>query len=144
MTRLPEIEADVPLAPLTTLGVGGPARHLARPRTVAELRGVLAWARDRSLSLLFLGQGSNVVVADDGFPGLVVRIDIAGVTWRPAGDHVSVTAGAGESWDDLVAQAVARDLSGIECLSGIPGRLGAAPIQNIGAYGQELHEVVEM
>lgn len=142
MRGLPEIEADVPLAPLTTLGVGGPARHLARPRTPGELREVLAWARDRSLPLLVLGQGSNVVVDDDGFPGLVVMVDFAGVDWRPAHDQVSVVAGAGERWDDLVAQAVARDLSGIECLSGIPGRLGAAPIQNIGAYGQELSQSV--
>lgn len=140
MRRLPELEDNVPLAPLTTLGVGGPARHLARPRTPEELRGVLAWAGERDLPLFILGQGSNVVFADEGFPGLVVQVDIAGASWCPQGERVRVRAGAGQGWDGLVAEAVARDLSGIECLSGIPGRVGAAPIQNIGAYGQELSQ----
>lgn len=140
MRALPEIEANVPLAPLTTLGVGGPARHLARPRTPDELRGILAWTQERNLPVFVLGQGSNVVFADEGFSGLVLQVDVSGTSWRPEGDRVRVRAGAGDCWDDLVAQAVARDLSGIECLSGIPGRVGAAPIQNIGAYGQELSQ----
>ncbi len=139
---LPELARDVPLAPLTTLGVGGPARFLARPSDLAELRAALSWARKRAQAVLILGQGSNVVFSDAGFDGLVLQLELKDVAWQESGASVRVSAGAGVTWDDLVAEAVRRDCSGIECLSGIPGRAGAAPIQNIGAYGQELADAL--
>jgi UDP-N-acetylmuramate dehydrogenase len=101
------------------------------------------FARGRSLPLHVLGGGSNVLVADAGFPGLVAHITIRGVSFQELGNGaVLVEAGAGESWDALVAESVARGLSGIECLSGIPGTVGGAPIQNVGAYGQETAETL--
>jgi UDP-N-acetylmuramate dehydrogenase len=132
------IEEHRPLAPLTTLGVGGPARYFARPASLGELRGLLDWARRQALSVFVLGGGSNVLISDAGYDGLVIQPALRGVTWTAEGTAVRVSVAAGETWDDLVAQSVARDCSGLECLSGIPGWAGAAPIQNIGAYGQEV------
>jgi UDP-N-acetylmuramate dehydrogenase len=134
------ISENVPLAPLTTLGVGGPARFFVEATTDDNLVEAVAWARARGLPIFALGGGSNLVVADSGFAGLVIRIAIRGVNLRRAGDEVVVEAGAGEDWDPLVATCVAGDYAGFECLSGIPGRVGATPIQNVGAYGQEISE----
>src|SRR5262249_51824363 len=89
-----------------------------------------------------LGGGSNALVADEGFPGLVVHVALKGVTWRNEGDEVICAAKAGEDWDELVSQCVERDLAGVEWLSGIPGSVGATPIQNVGAYGQEVSETI--
>jgi UDP-N-acetylmuramate dehydrogenase len=132
------IEEAVPLAPLSTLGVGGRARFFTRVRTRDELRLAVRWAQEHDLPLFPLGDGSNVVFGDDGFPGLVAKMELTGIEWHQEGGRVRVTAAAGEPWDGLVAQAVERECAGIECLSGIPGRVGAAPVQNIGAYGQDL------
>lgn len=129
----------VPLAPLTTLGVGGPARHYVRVSAVEECAAARAWSRERGLPLFVLGGGSNLVVADEGFDGLVVHLDLRGVT---EDDDGLVTAAAGEEWDALVARTVARGWAGLECLSGIPGRVGATPIQNVGAYGQDVSETI--
>jgi UDP-N-acetylmuramate dehydrogenase len=137
------IELDTPLAPLTTFGLGGPARHFLAAGDAATLAAGLAWAGERGLPVFVLGGGSNLLVADAGFPGVVVRIDTRGVDVRVEGDAAIVEAGAGEDWDALVARCVAAGHAGVECLSGIPGRVGAAPIQNIGAYGQEVGEVLE-
>ena len=134
------IRDDVPLAPLTTLELGGPARHFVDARdddTVAE---ALRWADARGLRVLILGGGSNMVVADAGFDGLVVRIATRGRRFDAAAG--TVTAAAGEPWDALVAETVTRGLAGLECLSGIPGLVGATPIQNVGAYGQEVAETI--
>lgn len=136
------IEEQVPLALHTTLGVGGPARYFAEARSVEQAVEGIRWARERNLPLLVLGGGSNLLVADSGFPGLVLRCAIRGVAVREDGQAVVVRAGAGEDWDALVALAVERGWAGIECLSGIPGLVGAAPIQNIGAYGQEVRETI--
>ncbi|MEM9293006.1 MAG: UDP-N-acetylmuramate dehydrogenase [Acidobacteriota bacterium] len=138
---LGEILEEVPLAPRTTLGVGGNARYWTRCRDEAELIAALRFARERKLPLVVLGGGSNLLVADQGFDGLVVEwapdeIEL----YRRGEEEAVVVAGAGGVWDDLVARAVEEDLAGIECLSGIPGRVGAAPIQNIGAYGQEISQ----
>lgn len=133
---------DVPLAPRTTLGVGGPARHYVAVRSEEDVKEALAWAGARSLPVLVLGGGSNLVVADGGFPGLVLEVAIGGVDIEPVAGGAVVRAGAGESWDGLVARAVGEGLAGIECLSGIPGRVGATPIQNVGAYGQEVSETI--
>jgi len=135
---------DAPLAPLTTLELGGPARALVEAGDEGDLVEALAWARREALAATLLGGGSNVVAADRGYDGLVVRVASYGLDVRAerGDDHVLITAAAGEPWDDLVAMAVEEDLGGIECLSGIPGTVGATPIQNVGAYGQEVAESI--
>ena len=135
-------EHDVPLASRTTLGLGGPARRLVRCETEAEIVSAVAGADEAGVPLFVLGGGSNVVVADEGFPGLVVEIASAGVEPRASGDRVEVEVAAGEDWDGFVARAVAEGWSGIECLAGIPGRVGATPIQNVGAYGQDVAQTL--
>jgi UDP-N-acetylmuramate dehydrogenase len=122
----------VELAPLTTLRLGGPAARLVEARTEAELVDAAADAR------LILAGGSNVVIADDGVPGTVVRIATRGVER----EGTRLTVAAGEDWDALVRSCVNQGLQGFECLSGIPGSVGATPIQNVGAYGQEVAESV--
>jgi len=144
-----------PLAGLTTLRVGGPASRLVEAATEAELVEAVRRADDAGEPVLILAGGSNVVVADHGFDGTVVRVSTRGVTVDGTDDCVVgaaeeptscggdiVTAEAGESWDDLVATAVRRGWVGIEALSGIPGSVGATPIQNVGAYGQEVAQTL--
>jgi UDP-N-acetylmuramate dehydrogenase len=138
------IQNDVPLAPLTTLELGGHARHLVEVATDADVVAALRWATARGLPVLVLGGGSNVVVADAGFAGLVVRVASRGRAYASAGHEVLATIAAGEPWDDFVADAVARGLAGVECLSGIPGLAGATPIQNVGAYGQEVSDTARV
>ncbi|RMH15419.1 MAG: UDP-N-acetylmuramate dehydrogenase [Acidobacteria bacterium] len=133
---------QVPFAELTTLGVGGPARYLARCPDVPALVAALELAERRSLPFFVLGGGSNLLVADRGYDGLVARLDDRTLSWRDEGGWVRVAAAAGVPWDELVTRAVARGLGGLECLSGIPGLVGAAPIQNVGAYGQEVAESI--
>ncbi|MBC7372635.1 MAG: UDP-N-acetylmuramate dehydrogenase [Frankiales bacterium] len=130
---------NVPLAPLTTLRLGGRARRLLTAYDEAALLGAL---RAEDGPVLVLGGGSNVVLPDAGIDHLVVRIALHGLAAQPVGDRVLLTAGAGEDWDALVAHAVAEGLAGIEALSGIPGSVGASPVQNIGAYGQEVAQTV--
>jgi UDP-N-acetylmuramate dehydrogenase len=132
----------VPLAPYCTMGVGGPARYFVEARDEPTVQAALAWARRRGLALRVLGGGSNLLVGDKGVDALVVRIGLRGVTTRRRGPHVVVTAAAGEPWDALVGRAVERGWAGFECLSGIPGSVGATPIQNVGAYGQEVSETL--
>ena len=132
----------VPLAPRCTFGVGGPARYFVEAGDEDTVRAALSWARARGHAFRVLGGGSNLVVADEGVEGLVVALNLRGTSIRETGDTVEVTAAAGEPWDDLVRLAVERGWAGIECLSGIPGLVGATPIQNVGAYGQEVSETV--
>lgn len=132
-----------PLAPLTTLGIGGPARWLLRARTVDDVDRAHRWSASCGLPVFVLGGGSNLVVADDGFDGLVVHVDIRGREHTKDGNDTLVTVGAGESWDETVADCVAHGLAGLECLSGIPGTVGGTPIQNVGAYGQEVAASIE-
>jgi len=136
------IRDGVPLAPLTTLELGGPARHLVDATDDDTIAEALRWAEARGLPAAILGGGSNLVVGDAGFDGLVVRIATRGLRFESVADEVLVTAAAGEPWDPLVAEAVARGLGGLECLSGIPGLCGATPIQNVGAYGQEVADTI--
>jgi UDP-N-acetylmuramate dehydrogenase len=133
----------VALAPLTTLGVGGPARYFAEARSEAEVIEAVEFARSRQLPLFVLGGGSNLLVADAGFAGLVLKVGIAG-SWNFTTPHEDVlfTAGAGEDWDTLVARTVEADCAGLECLSGVPGTVGGTPVQNVGAYGQEVSETI--
>ena len=127
---------DVPLAGLTTLRLGGPARRLLDAHTEAELVEAAATAD------LVLAGGSNLVVADEGVDGTVVRVATRGVERRRDGDRVLLVAAAGEPWEELVAGCVADGLAGVECLAGIPGSTGATPIQNVGAYGQEVADTI--
>jgi len=134
---------DVPLSTLTTLRLGGPAKRLVEATTAAEMAELVADCDRRGEPVLVLGGGSNLVVADAGFDGTVVRVLTRGV--QVSADRCSgatVTVAAGEPWDDLVAQAVAGGWVGVECLGGIPGLVGATPIQNVGAYGQEVAESI--
>lgn len=133
-------EHGVALAPYTTLRLGGPANHFFTARTDAELIAAVRDVDAHGDELLVLGGGSNLVVADAGFPGSVVRVATTGITI--ADGLLSVAAGV--PWDEAVAEAVGAGLAGIECLSGIPGSAGATPIQNVGAYGQDVSESVVM
>ena len=130
-------QENVPLAPLTTIGIGGPARFYVRAKTVDEIREALGWGEGKEIFIL--GGGSNLLIADEGFPGLVLHIDLRGITIESEG---MVKVAAGEPWDSFVAMAVSRGWAGVECLSGIPGSTGATPIQNVGAYGQDVSETV--
>jgi len=137
------IRENVPLAPLTTLGVGGRARFFAEAGSAAEVRQAVHQAAERGLPLFVLGGGSNLVVSDAGWPGVVLRIRITGMEERDEGGKINFEVGAGEEWDTFVARAVARNCAGVECLSGIPGSVGGTPVQNVGAYGQEVSETIE-
>ena len=136
------LEENHPLAPLTTLGIGGPARWFARVGTESQLVEAFTWAEERGLRVFVLGGGSNLVVSDRGFDGLVVQPDLRGVTRTFQNDLCLFHAAAGEPWDAFVAQAIALDCAGIECLAGIPGTVGGTPVQNVGAYGQEVAETI--
>ena len=136
---------NVPLAPLTTLRLGGPARRLIAPEREHDLIEAVRAIDDSEDDgrLLVLGGGSNLVVADEGFDGTVLRMTTRGVHVADASDGVRlVTAAAGEPWDELVARCVSEGLSGVECLAGIPGLVGAVPMQNVGAYGQDVSETI--
>ena len=127
-----------PLAQRTTLRLGGPARRLVVVDTEADLVEAVRTADAAGDPVLVLGGGSNVVIADEGFDGLVVQVATRGVDRSSS----ELTVAAGESWDALVASAVADELAGIEALSGIPGLVGATPIQNVGAYGQDVAQTI--
>src|ERR1700704_5306049 len=140
------IQEKVPLAPLTTLQVGGEARYFAEITREDELQEAVKFGKGRELPLFVLGGGSNVVVADSGWPGLVIKIAIGGIiakTDDAASNAVLFSVGAGVEWDDFVAQTVVQNCAGVECLSGIPGSVGGTPVQNVGAYGQEVSDTIE-
>ena len=132
----------VRLAPHCTMGVGGPARFFVEVQDEAAVLAALEWARGRGVPLYVLGGGSNLVVGDEGIEALVVKIALRGIDTHEADGAVELTAAAGEPWDVLVARTVERGWAGLESLSGIPGLVGATPMQNVGAYGQEVSETV--
>ncbi|MCY3788978.1 MAG: UDP-N-acetylmuramate dehydrogenase [Gemmatimonadetes bacterium] len=132
------LRENVPLAPFTTMVLGGPARYLAECTSLDEMRTCLEWAEAEGLSVQVLGGGSNVLFADAGYSGLVLKVGLSGVVFNGA----TVEVGAGEDWDEFVQCCVERGLAGVECLSGIPGSVGATPIQNVGAYGQEVKDTI--
>lgn len=134
-----EFQQHIPLAPFTTLGIGGPARWFATARTEDDVVEATGFAAEHALPLFVLGGGSNLLVADAGFPGLVLHMAISGID---STDASLLRVGAGENWDALVQFAVNRDLAGMECLAGIPGTVGGTPVQNVGAYGQEVAETI--
>jgi UDP-N-acetylmuramate dehydrogenase len=140
------LQENVPLAPLTTFRLGGPARFFVEAKSAPDVQEAVTFAQSKSLPLFILGGGSNLVVADSGWPGLVLKIAISGIEQRPGNDDegkVLFDAGAGESWDRFVSNAVMARCAGVECLSGIPGSVGGTPVQNVGAYGQEVSETIE-
>jgi UDP-N-acetylmuramate dehydrogenase len=136
------IEEHVPLAPLTTMGIGGIARFLARAKTEEQIGDGLEFARKRGCPVFILGRGSNLVVSDSGFSGLILKIELSGIQGLEEQADGKVSAAAGEELDLLVQRCADSNLAGIECLSGIPGTVGAAPVQNVGAYGEEMSEVI--
>ncbi len=138
------IERDVPLAPRTTLELGGNARFFVRARSDGDVLDALIWAQQQSVPATVLAGGSNLVVADAGFDGLVIDLRTRGIVQQRSDRGVEITAAAGEPWDGFVEYAVSLGLAGIECLSGIPGRVGATPIQNVGAYGQEVADTIRL
>lgn len=133
----------VRLAAHTTLGLGGLASHWVEATSNEDVAEALAFARERDLSVHVLGGGSNVLAADGGVRGVVLRVRCDRIAAERDGNRARVVVGAGTRWDELVAWTVAHGYAGLECLSGIPGDVGAAPIQNIGAYGQEVGDVIE-
>ncbi|WP_019632655.1 UDP-N-acetylmuramate dehydrogenase [Actinomadura atramentaria] len=134
---------EVNLAGYTTLRLGGPARRFVEATTEADVVSAVRAADDAGEPVLVLGGGSNVVVSDDGFAGTVVHVGTRGAERRPAeGDGALLAVQAGEEWDRFAARCVADGLAGVECLAGIPGRVGATPIQNVGAYGQDVAETI--
>jgi UDP-N-acetylmuramate dehydrogenase len=137
-----QILENIPLAPYTTLKIGGPARYFIEARNENEILDALSYAREHSLKLFVLGGGSNLLVSDSGWPGLVLKIGVAGISTATHNGKQVLTAGAGEDWDKLVAYSVEQNCSGIECMSGIPGTVGGTPVQNVGAYGQEVADTI--
>lgn len=133
-----KIERDVPLAGLTTLKIGGKARLFVRAENEQEVTEAFQFAEENEFDLFVLGGGSNILVSDEGFDGLVLQIALKGIEVK---ENI-VTVQAGEDWDEFVAFCVGRKLAGIECLSGIPGFVGGTPVQNVGAYGQEVSETI--
>lgn len=138
-----EVQENVCLAPYTTLGIGGPARFFADIATESELLQALAFAREHRLAIFVLGGGSNLLIPDRGFAGLVLHVVIRGpVLQQPASQDVDYIVPAGLPWDDLVLTVCQAGLSGMECLAGIPGLTGGTPVQNVGAYGQEVASTI--
>jgi UDP-N-acetylmuramate dehydrogenase len=136
------VQENVPLAGYTTFGVGGPARRFVEVSTQEEAAQALAFAREQGLPFFVLGGGSNVLISDSGFPGLVILNRIRGFSVARDDDSVLVTSGGGEDWQNFADRCVAEQWQGIECLAGVPGTVGASPVQNIGAYGQEVSQSI--
>ena len=137
------VRKNVSLAPLTTLELGGPASSFTSVDSVDMAKEAIRWAHLSSQPVAVLGGGSNVVISDSGFAGLAIRAEIRGISIEGDEGVARVTAAAGETWDEIVKMTVAENLVGLECLSGIPGWVGATPIQNVGAYGQDISTVID-
>jgi UDP-N-acetylmuramate dehydrogenase len=137
------LEENKVLAPLTTLGIGGPARWFAEARTERDVAETAKWAREQGIVLFVLGGGSNLLVADEGFDGLVLHVRLEGIQSLRDGDSVVLQAAAGEGWDRCVERSLQENCAGLECLAGIPGTVGGTPVQNVGAYGQEVSTTIE-
>ncbi|SRR6266568_1381157 len=139
------LEENKLLAPFTTFGIGGPARWFTAAINEQDVASAAEWAQKKDMPLFVLGGGSNILVSDAGFEGLVLQIGMRGVTETASQDSATVAyqVAAGEDWDSFVERAVNDDCAGIECLAGIPGTVGGTPVQNVGAYGQEVASVIE-
>jgi UDP-N-acetylmuramate dehydrogenase len=145
-----DMKENTPLAPFTTFLIGGPARWFAEAASEDEIVEATAWAQERKLALFVLGGGSNLLVSDAGFDGLVLRVGLKGMTVVDAPEDIEHQAGqkiyqvaAGEDWEHCVQQTVDDGCAGLECLAGIPGTVGGTPVQNVGAYGQEVASAID-
>ena len=137
------IRENVGLAAFTTFGVGGPARWFVEAENEAEIVEAVEWAQTRCVPLFVLGGGSNLLVSDAGFEGLVLRVTLLGMEMAEGESERVFRVAAGEDWDGFVSRAVLENCAGVECLAGIPGTVGGTPVQNVGAYGQEVAETIE-
>ena len=138
------MKENQPLAPFTTFGIGGPARWFVEAASEAEIAEAAAWAGERGTELFVLGGGSNLLVSDSGFDGLVLHVGLRGIeTEEDSGQRIYRVA-AGEDWDGFVERVVTENCAGVECLAGIPGTVGGTPVQNVGAYGQEVASAIEV
>lgn len=137
-----EIQENVVLAPYTTFRIGGPARWFMEATNEAELAEAVSFAQNKNVPLFVLGGGSNLLVSDKGYPGAVVRVANRGIRQDLDGGYSVFTAAAGEAWDDFVSDVVEQDFAGVECMAGIPGTVGGTPVQNVGAYGQEVASTI--
>jgi UDP-N-acetylmuramate dehydrogenase len=139
-----QVFEQVSLAPYTTFGIGGPARWFVKASTEDEVLQAVGFARERDVPLFVLGGGSNLLISDTGFPGVVLYIALKGIEQHAAGAATRFSVAAGEDWDAFVSLAVGQNCGGIECLAGIPGSVGGTPVQNVGAYGQEVSETIRL
>ncbi|MGO9953631.1 MAG: UDP-N-acetylmuramate dehydrogenase [Dissulfurispiraceae bacterium] len=137
-----DIKENHPMRDLTTFGVGGPARFFTEAVSEDDVVSALGFAKARNIPIFVLGGGSNVLISDEGFPGLIILIGIKGFKSQTEGEDVLAYAGAGEDWQQFVDLCISRAWQGVECLAGIPGRVGASPVQNIGAYGQDVSQTI--
>jgi UDP-N-acetylmuramate dehydrogenase len=138
------IQKNIPIAQYTTFKIGGPARYFCAVKNEDDLLEAVKFSKEKKLPILVIGGGSNLLVADSGFNGMVIRNEIKGKDWKEGNDGiVTVTAGAGEDWEGLVKESVDRGLYGLEGLSSIPGTVGASPVQNIGAYGVDVSHAIK-
>jgi UDP-N-acetylmuramate dehydrogenase len=137
-----EARTNVELSEWCTLNVGGPARWFLEAHSEQDIVDALGSAEAQNIPVFVLGGGSNVVIADEGFPGLVLQVAVAGITRHASGSTVVFDVGSGEPWDDFVALTVGQEYAGLECLSGIPGLVGGTPVQNVGAYGQDVSATI--
>ncbi|CAN5421272.1 UDP-N-acetylmuramate dehydrogenase [soil metagenome] len=137
-----DLKKDIPLSQLTTIKLGGPARYFYEFVSEEELINALLFAANNKLKIFILGGGSNVIFPDEGFNGLVLKNCIRFIESESNNNELIITAGSGVNWDELVKLNVDKGYSGIECLSGIPGSTGATPVQNVGAYGQEIKDTL--
>jgi UDP-N-acetylmuramate dehydrogenase len=138
-----EMQENIALAPYTTFGIGGPARWFVEAKDEGTIREAMKWAAGRGAPVFVLGGGSNLLVSDAGFAGLALHVALGGVEYAEDGDDRIYRVAAGENWDRFVQRTVDDGCAGIECLAGIPGTVGGTPVQNVGAYGQEVAETVE-
>jgi UDP-N-acetylmuramate dehydrogenase len=136
------VQQNVSLAAYSTMGLGGPAASLAEVTDRDEVAEAYAWAKDRNLPVLMIGGGSNIIWKDEGFPGLIIVNKISGYDVSQEGDSFYLTIGGGENWDSVCERSVSAGLTGIEALSLVPGSAGATPVQNVGAYGQEIAQTL--
>lgn len=135
-----KIIKNKPFKELTTFKVGGPAGYFVKVKTKEEVKEAAEFAKEEKLKIFVLGGGSDILVSDKGLDAVVVTFEGTTIEFEKKSDTTLVTAQAGMIWDDFVEKTVEKNLQGVECLSGIPGSVGASPIQNIGAYGQELKD----
>ena len=138
-----KIQENVSLKEYTTFKIGGPARFFCIVTNEDELIEAIGFSKKNKIEFFILGGGSNLLISDAGFQGLVIKMEMKGISYKEEGDLVKVTAGAGENWDTFVEETVEKGLYGLENLSLIPGTVGAAPVQNVGAYGSEAKDTIE-